>query len=225
MRTFVWRRTVDTYTCVPANEDISGGGATEGGGRAGALVSPVRWTAQKGVSGSGYTSALAAADENYAFYRSLSVQVLPVAAVVFIVRFHRTRINGEILAPEGHRRGRLWAVGAWFTPIVALWFPRQIAGDTWKASSAPGSRVSSAVVNGPRRPRPAHRKGTGSAPPSAILRTPRPGGPHNGPARRMSPPPACAWARGCGPPRSGTPAPAHHTECRPVRRPTAGRGE
>ncbi|MEU6116917.1 DUF4328 domain-containing protein [Streptomyces sp. NPDC047117] len=89
----------------------------------------------------------AAADEDYSFYGNLSVQLLPVVALAFLFWFFRTRINGEVFTPDGHRRGRLWTVGAWVTPIVNLWFPRQIAGDIWKASSPPGSRVSYVVVN------------------------------------------------------------------------------
>ncbi|MFI9023902.1 DUF4328 domain-containing protein [Streptomyces sp. NPDC053560] len=94
-----------------------------------------------------FGAEFAAAEEDYSFYGNLSSQLLPVVAVAFLFWFFRTRINGEVFAPDGHRRGRLWTVGAWVTPIVNLWFPRQLAGDIWKASSPPGSRVSYVVVN------------------------------------------------------------------------------
>ncbi|MFB7665377.1 DUF4328 domain-containing protein [Kitasatospora sp. NPDC056138] len=65
----------------------------------------------------------------------LQVLMMAVTAVVFIIWFYRVRVNAEIFDPAGHRRGRGWSIGAWFTPVVFLWFPRQIAGDTWQASA------------------------------------------------------------------------------------------
>ncbi|MFJ8623648.1 DUF4328 domain-containing protein [Kitasatospora sp. NPDC093550] len=62
---------------------------------------------------------------------------LPLAlatAVVFIVWFHRIRENADLLLPKGHRHGRGWTIGAWFTP-VALWFPWQLMVDCWRASA------------------------------------------------------------------------------------------
>ncbi|WP_049716613.1 DUF4328 domain-containing protein [Streptomyces caatingaensis] len=60
--------------------------------------------------------------------------------------FRRVRLNAEALAPGSHRFGSGWAAGAWFTPVVNLWFPKQIANDIWRASAAPGPQ-------GPRPPR------------------------------------------------------------------------
>ncbi|MFF7990820.1 DUF4328 domain-containing protein [Kitasatospora xanthocidica] len=63
---------------------------------------------------------------------------LPLAlatAVVFIVWFYRIRENADLLAPNGHRHGRGWAIGAWFTPVVLLWFPWQLMVDCWRASA------------------------------------------------------------------------------------------
>ncbi|MGI5472607.1 DUF4328 domain-containing protein [Streptomyces sp. CA-132043] len=94
-----------------------------------------------------FRAEFVAADEDYSFYGNLSSPLLPVVAVAFLFWFFRARINGEVFTPDGHRRGRLWTVGAWVVPIVNLWFPRQIAGDIWKAGSPPGSRVSHVVVN------------------------------------------------------------------------------
>ncbi|MFH8387517.1 DUF4328 domain-containing protein [Kitasatospora sp. NPDC018058] len=56
-------------------------------------------------------------------------------AVVFIVWFYRIRQNADLLAPNGHRLGRGWSIGAWFTPIVQLWFPWQLMVDCWRASA------------------------------------------------------------------------------------------
>jgi hypothetical protein len=37
------------------------------------------------------------------------------------------------------RRAQGWAIGAWFIPVVFLWFPLQIANDAWRASQ-PGDQ-------------------------------------------------------------------------------------
>ncbi|MFI9721587.1 DUF4328 domain-containing protein [Streptomyces sp. NPDC052396] len=57
--------------------------------------------------------------------------------VLWVIWFRRTRLNAEIFAPGSHRFGSGWAVGAWFTPVVNLWFPKQLANDIYRAS-APG---------------------------------------------------------------------------------------
>ncbi|CAM5667385.1 hypothetical protein KAURM247S_03998 [Kitasatospora aureofaciens] len=56
-------------------------------------------------------------------------------AGVFIVWFYRIRRNADLLVPNGHRLGRGWTIGAWFTPIVQLWFPWQLMVDCWRASA------------------------------------------------------------------------------------------
>ncbi|MFE5936501.1 DUF4328 domain-containing protein [Streptomyces sp. NPDC056470] len=64
------------------------------------------------------------------------VQVLSQLAlgVVFIVWFFRVRKNAGVFAPDGHRGGPGWAVGAWFVPVANLWWPRTVAAGTWRAS-------------------------------------------------------------------------------------------
>ncbi|MER7755060.1 DUF4328 domain-containing protein [Kitasatospora sp. NPDC097643] len=69
---------------------------------------------------------------------ALNSVFLPLAlatAVVFIVWFYRIRENAELLLPNGHRLGRGWTIGAWFTPVVLLWFPWQLMADCWRASA------------------------------------------------------------------------------------------
>ncbi|MER5194912.1 DUF4328 domain-containing protein [Streptomyces sp. NPDC002755] len=63
---------------------------------------------------------------------------LLACVIVFLCWFHRVRVNAEVFRPDGHSKSRGWAVGAWFTPIVNLWYPRRIALDIWDASS-PGT--------------------------------------------------------------------------------------
>ena len=62
--------------------------------------------------------------------------LLPQVAlvVVFLVWFYRIRQNAGLWAPQ--RRSQGWAIGAWFTPIVFLWFPVQIVIDAFRASTA-----------------------------------------------------------------------------------------
>ncbi|MEU1285461.1 DUF4328 domain-containing protein [Kitasatospora sp. NPDC005856] len=67
----------------------------------------------------------------------LQVVALAASAIAFVAWFHRVRVNAEVFDPRGHRFKRGWAIGSWFTPVVALWFPRQIAGDIWQASARP----------------------------------------------------------------------------------------
>ncbi|MET8630491.1 DUF4328 domain-containing protein [Kitasatospora sp. NPDC004669] len=57
------------------------------------------------------------------------------AVVVFIVWFYRIRQNADLLVPNGHRLARGWSIGAWFTPVVSLWFPWQLMVDCWRASA------------------------------------------------------------------------------------------
>ncbi|MFD9117224.1 DUF4328 domain-containing protein [Streptomyces bottropensis] len=69
------------------------------------------------------------------------------AIVVFLVWFHRVRVNAEVFDPFGHRKKRGWAIGGWFVPVVNLWFPRRIAIDCWDASSPWEKPRSHALVN------------------------------------------------------------------------------
>ncbi|MEU3877194.1 MULTISPECIES: DUF4328 domain-containing protein [Streptomyces] len=62
-------------------------------------------------------------------------------AAVWAVWFRRMRVNAEIFAPGTHRFGTGWAAGAWFTPVVNLWFPKQIANDLYRASSPAGPQA------------------------------------------------------------------------------------
>jgi len=67
----------------------------------------------------------------------LSLLLLAVSTVTFLTWFHQVRVNAELFDPYGHRRSRGWAIAGWFVPVVAFWFPRQIAGDVWQASARP----------------------------------------------------------------------------------------
>lgn len=64
--------------------------------------------------------------------------VFAATAVLWVIWFRRARLNAEYFAPGTHRFSSGWAVGAWFTPVVNLWFPKQIANDVYRASSPAG---------------------------------------------------------------------------------------
>ncbi|WP_235444934.1 DUF4328 domain-containing protein [Streptomyces sioyaensis] len=86
------------------------------------------------------------ADSLYRVCGILQVAATLATAVVFIVWFHRARVNAEVFAPEYHEKARGWAIWGWFVPVVNLWFPRRVAIDIWKAS-ADGNTGSRALLN------------------------------------------------------------------------------
>ncbi|MGW2562944.1 DUF4328 domain-containing protein [Streptomyces sp. NPDC001514] len=76
---------------------------------------------------------------------------LLVTAIVFILWFHRARINAGVFGPDLQRRRPGWAIGSWFIPVANLWMPYGVAADVWDASDrdlgAPGRRTSRALLN------------------------------------------------------------------------------
>ncbi len=61
--------------------------------------------------------------------------VVSVAAgVVFFIWLWRARVNSERMTNAKHGLDRFWVVGAWFCPVVNLWWPRRIVDDIWRAS-------------------------------------------------------------------------------------------
>ncbi|WP_050512255.1 DUF4328 domain-containing protein [Streptomyces rimosus] len=83
------------------------------------------------------------ADALYELAADLQGSILIATAVVFIIWFHRSRVNAEHYTRDVCTLGRGWAIGSWFVPIGNLWLPYRVAKETWQASaqSAPdGSR-------------------------------------------------------------------------------------
>ncbi|WP_103530314.1 DUF4328 domain-containing protein [Streptomyces sp. SM11] len=58
-----------------------------------------------------------------------------IAAVVFVIWFHRTRRNAEVFDAGVQRMGPGWAVGGWFVPVANFWFPYRVASGVWEASA------------------------------------------------------------------------------------------
>jgi hypothetical protein len=87
------------------------------------------------------------ADQLYLVTGVLQTLALIATVVLFLCWFHRVRVNAEVFDPYGHKKKRGWAIGAWFTPIVNLWFPRRITLDIWEASIPWGAPRSRGLVN------------------------------------------------------------------------------
>jgi hypothetical protein len=62
----------------------------------------------------------------------LGVRVLCIA--LFVVWTYRTYRNLRSLGATDLRFRSGWAIGGWFVPIVALWRPKQVVNDVWRAS-------------------------------------------------------------------------------------------
>ncbi|MEU1671705.1 DUF4328 domain-containing protein [Streptomyces roseifaciens] len=75
----------------------------------------------------------------------LYLLTLAASATFWAIWFRRARINAEFFAPGSQRLGIGWAAGSWFTPVVNLWFPKQIVNDIYKASAPQG--VSKGLLN------------------------------------------------------------------------------
>ncbi|MFJ7203767.1 DUF4328 domain-containing protein [Streptomyces sp. NPDC098789] len=77
---------------------------------------------------------LTAAALMYACVGIAQIALLLGTGAVFIVWFHRARVNGGVFRPDLFDQGPGWAIGSWFIPIVNLFFPYRIAQDIWRAS-------------------------------------------------------------------------------------------
>ncbi|MFC8231204.1 DUF4328 domain-containing protein [Streptomyces sp. NPDC057287] len=65
------------------------------------------------------------------------LQLLAVlaTAVVFIIWFHRVRINAEVFDAGLQPMRPGWAIGGWFIPFANFWLPRRVAAGVWAASA------------------------------------------------------------------------------------------
>lgn len=77
---------------------------------------------------------IAAAEDREAF-AALGQLVTYIGAIIaFIVWFRRAYRNTAGLGATGMRFKPGWAVGSWFVPFLALWRPKQISNDIWRAT-------------------------------------------------------------------------------------------
>jgi hypothetical protein len=79
-------------------------------------------------------SDLYAADDATSTALVVNLLAFAASATVFLIWLWRARVNSEQLSGVHQRMGRGWTIGAWFCPIVNLWFPRRIVDDIWRAS-------------------------------------------------------------------------------------------
>jgi Domain of unknown function (DUF4328) len=85
-------------------------------------------------SGGDVTNAdVTASDDRQAAISLLQLGVYILAAISFIVGFHRAYKRTADLGADT-RYGAGWAIGAWFVPILSLWRPKQVANDIWRGS-------------------------------------------------------------------------------------------
>ncbi|MGW7437043.1 DUF4328 domain-containing protein [Streptomyces sp. NPDC054849] len=89
----------------------------------------------------------------YSMALSLALLAMAATAVVFVVWFHRVRVNAGAFAPGMFGRGMFgrstgWAIGVWFIPLVG-WtvLPYMIAVNVWAASASRLPGAASAPVS------------------------------------------------------------------------------
>ncbi|MET7357378.1 DUF4328 domain-containing protein [Streptomyces sp. NPDC005562] len=110
-----------------------------------------------GDYGAGIEREADRADTLYAASGFLQTGALLATCVVFLVWFHRVRVNAEVFEPFIHRKTRGWAVGGWFVPVANLWFPRRIALDIWDASGPRSVALDRSMTLDPRAGAVPHR--------------------------------------------------------------------
>ena len=79
---------------------------------------------------------LIASDERIAVIGYLTWAVRLAGAIAFIAWMYRAYRNVDAVEPGGRRFDHGWAIGAWFVPFLAMWRPKQIINDIWRAGDA-----------------------------------------------------------------------------------------
>ncbi|WP_324784680.1 DUF4328 domain-containing protein [Streptomyces sp. H51] len=100
-----------------------------------------------GVTGAEVIDRADHADALYGIAGIAQGGALVATAVVYLCWLWRIRVNAEVFDASRHRMKRGWTIGAWFCPVVNLWFPRRIVADSWDASAPWGSRSRHTPVN------------------------------------------------------------------------------
>lgn len=100
-----------------------------------------------GAAGSDVIDRADQADALYAIAGVAQGVALVATAVVYLCWLWRIRVNAEVFDASRHRMKRGWTIGAWFCPVVNLWFPHRIVADSWDASAPWGSRSGHTPVN------------------------------------------------------------------------------
>ena len=90
--------------------------------------------ADRAASGSATFDQFNAAQVRHDLVILIQMTVYLVTAVLFIRWFHRAYANLPAVGTEGLRHGAAWAIGAWFVPIVSLFWPKRMADEIWRGS-------------------------------------------------------------------------------------------
>jgi hypothetical protein len=89
---------------------------------------------EAGQTGAMAVGQLEAAENRHALVETLQIAVYLIAGASFIRWFHRAYANLPSVGVERLRHRAGWAVGAWFVPIAALFWPKRIADEIWRGS-------------------------------------------------------------------------------------------
>ena len=76
---------------------------------------------------------LVANDERVALIAMLWWPVRIAGIVVFIMWMYRAYENIAAVEPGGRRFESGWAIGGWFVPFLAMWRPKEMMNDIWRA--------------------------------------------------------------------------------------------
>jgi hypothetical protein len=90
--------------------------------------------ADRAASGSATFEQFNAGEARHDLVILTQMAVYLVTAVVFIRWFHRAYANLPAVGIKGLRHGTCWAMGAWFVPIISLFWPKQMADEIWRGS-------------------------------------------------------------------------------------------
>src|SRR5687768_6520564 len=86
------------------------------------------------IAGEDWTDAEATSNDNRQAAIGLVQLALGIAgAVVFIRWMYGAYRNLDLVAPGERRYSAGWAIGSWFVPIMALFRPKQMINDIWRA--------------------------------------------------------------------------------------------
>ncbi|MEV0849686.1 DUF4328 domain-containing protein [Streptomyces sp. NPDC049954] len=86
----------------------------------------------------GYHPPLTSLEQTYHWLDDAYTVTLLLSVLAFLLWLRRARDNADVLAPGAQRYRRMWLLLGWFVPVVALWFPRGIVVDVWRAGARGG---------------------------------------------------------------------------------------
>ncbi|MEV4319408.1 DUF4328 domain-containing protein [Actinocrispum sp. NPDC049592] len=105
-----------------------------------AITTGIKWTQYNTITdylaGTAHEADLIAADDLASTWTWPFLGIWLAAGILFLIWWYQTYQNATWLAgADSQRLSSGWAIGAWFCPIVNLWFPDQMVTDVWRASS------------------------------------------------------------------------------------------